>query len=44
MFMIDMSSINDNVKEHPMIASASLNQLANERQLAPFASWDGSGP
>jgi len=27
-----------------MIASASLNQLANERQLAPFASWDTSGP
>jgi phytanoyl-CoA hydroxylase len=24
-----------------MIAQASLNQLANERQLAPFASWDG---
>jgi hypothetical protein len=23
-----------------MLAQASMNQLANERQLAPFASWD----
>lgn len=27
-----------------MLASPSLNQLANERQLAPFASWDAGAP
>src|SRR5690349_13086106 len=44
MFKNCTGSINRTVKEHPMIASLSLNRLANERRLAPFASWDEDGP